>query len=159
MKKVIFICLVSLLVSCKKQKLSPYTQVPEPIDTTVWQDSYSYGGTLPTFGSSNQTLIGTKWVLRKVVAGFSITYPNDTIKFISNSSYVLNQNGQRPYTLSQITGSTNKSLTLYFFLPFGGSNYSGQVGQYFISDGYMNNTQFIDLQNNTYNVISFFEKI
>lgn len=159
MKKVIFIGLVSLLVSCKKQKLSPYTQVSEPVDTTVWQDSYSYGGVLPNLGGSNQTLVGTKWVLRKVVAGFSITYPNDTIKFISNSSYVLNQNGQRPYTISGITGSTNKSLTLYFFLPFGGSNYSGQVGQYFISDGFMNNTQFIDLQNNTYNIIAFFEKI
>jgi hypothetical protein len=159
MKKVIFIGLVSLLVSCKKQKLSPYTQVPEPVDTTVWQDSYSYGGVLPNLGGSSQTLVGTKWVLRKVVAGFSITYPNDTIKFISNSSYVLNQNGQRPYTISGITGSTNKSLTLYFFLPFGGSNYSGQVGQYFISDGFMNNTQFIDLQNNTYNIIAFFEKI
>lgn len=159
MKKVIFIGLISLLVSCKKQKLSPYTQVPEPVDTTVWQDSYSYGGVLPNLGGSSQTLVGTKWVLRKVVAGFSITYPNDTIKFISNSSYVLNQNGQRPYTISGITGSTNKSLTLYFFLPFGGSNYSGQVGQYFISDGFMNNTQFIDLQNNTYNIIAFFEKI
>jgi hypothetical protein len=159
MKKVIFIGLVSLLVSCKKQKLSPYTQAPEPVDTTVWQDSYSYGGVLPNLGGSSQTLVGTKWVLRKVVAGFSITYPNDTIKFISNSSYVLNQNGQRPYTISGITGSTNKSLTLYFFLPFGGSNYSGQVGQYFISDGFMNNTQFIDLQNNTYNIIAFFEKI
>ena len=136
MKKVIFIGLISLLVSCKKQKLSPYTQVPEPVDTTVWQDSYSYGGVLPNLGGSSQTLVGTKWVLRKVVAGFSITYPNDTIKFISNSSYVLNQNGQRPYTISGITGSTNKSLTLYFFLPFGGSNYSGQVGQYFISDAF-----------------------
>lgn len=159
MKKVIFLCLVSLMVSCKKQKMSPYTQVPEPIDTTTWQDSYQDGGTLPNFGGSNQNLVGTKWVLKKVVTGFSISYPNDTITFISNASYVLNQNGQRPYTISQITGSTNKSLTLYFFLPFGGSSYSGQVGQYFISDGYMNNIQFVDLQNSTSVITAWFQKI
>jgi hypothetical protein len=58
-----------------------------------------------------------------------------------------------------ITGSTNKSLTLSYFYPFGGSHYSGQVGQYFVEDGFISNIEFADLQNNTSTIRAWFEKI
>jgi hypothetical protein len=58
-----------------------------------------------------------------------------------------------------ITGSTNKSLTLDFFYPFGGSNYSGQIGQYAVEDGMMSNIEFVDLQNNTATIRAWFVKI
>ena len=158
MKYIGLLTLVLLMVSCKKYE-SPYKQVPDPIDTTQWQDSYTYGGVLPSGSNSQNNIINTTWVLTKMVTGYSTTYPNDTITFISSSSYVLNQNGQRPYTISQITGSTNKSLTLYYFYPFGGSSYAGQVGYYFVQDGFMNNIEFVNLQDNTSVIRAWFKKI
>ena len=161
MKKLVLIfCLLFLFASCKKTNVGPYQQVPDPIDTTTWQDDYTSGGVLPGGGTQTQSLIiGTKWVLVKVVSAFSTNYPNDTITFISNNKYVLNQNAQRPYVISSITGSTNKSLTLEYFYPFGGSHYSGQVGQYFVEDGFMSNIEFTDLQNNTATLRAWFVKI
>jgi hypothetical protein len=58
-----------------------------------------------------------------------------------------------------VTGSTNKSLNLYYFYPFGGSQYSGQVGQYFVEDGVMSNIEFTDLQNSTATIRAWFVKI
>ena len=161
MKKLVLIfCLLFLFASCKKTNVGPYQQVPDPIDTTTWQDDYTSGGVLPGGGTQTQTpIVGTKWVLVKVVSAFSTNYPNDTITFISNNKYVLNQNAQRTYVISSITGSTNKSLTLEYFYPFGGSHYSGQVGQYFVEDGFMSNIEFIDLQNNTATIRAWFVKI
>lgn len=161
MKKLVLIfCLLFLFASCKKTNVGPYQQVPDPIDTTTWQDDYTSGGVLPGGGTQTQSpIIGTKWGLVKVVSAFSTNYPNDTITFISNNKYVLNQNAQRPYVISSITGSTNKSLTLEYFYPFGGSHYSGQVGQYFVEDGFMSNIEFTDLQNNTATLRAWFVKI
>jgi len=160
MKKLIFILGLSVLtVSCKKYE-GPYTQVPEEVDTTVWQDGYTDGGVLPGGGTQSQNeLIGTKWVLIKVVTAFSTTYPNDTIHFISNNKYVLNQNAQRPYSLSSITGTTNKSLTLNYFYPFGGSHYSGQIGQYTVEDGFMSGVTFVNSENNSAPIMAWFQKI
>jgi hypothetical protein len=160
MKKLILIFGLFLsITSCKKYEGS-YQQIPDPVDTTAWQDDYTSGGVLPGGGTQTpNTIVGTQWVLVKVVSAFSTNYPNDTITFISSNRYVLNQNAQRPYTLSMITGSTNKSLTLDFFYPFGGSNYSGQIGQYAVEDGMMSNIEFVDLQNNTATIRAWFVKI
>jgi len=160
MKYILITLLVFLtFTSCKKIE-GNYQQIPDPVDTTNWQDGYQDGGTLPGGGTQTQnTLIGTKWVLVKVVSAFSTTYPNDTITFVSNNRYVLNQNAQRPYSISTITGSTNKSLTLYYFFPFGGSHYSGQVGYYFVEDGVISNIEFTDLQNSTSKIRAWFIKI
>jgi len=160
MKKLILIFGLFLsITSCKKYEGS-YQQIPDPVDTTAWQDDYTSGGVLPGGGTHTpNTIVGTQWVLVKVVSAFSTNYPNDTITFISSNRYVLNQNAQRPYTLSMITGSTNKSLTLDFFYPFGGSNYSGQIGQYAVEDGMMSNIEFVDLQNNTATIRAWFVKI
>ena len=148
-----------LITSCKKHE-GPYKQIPDPVDTTAWQDGYTDGGVLPGGGTATQNpLVGTQWKLVKVVSAFATTYPNDTITFISSNRYVLNQNAERPYTLSMVTGSTNKSLTLSYFYPFGGSHYSGQVGQYFVEDGFISNIEFTDLQNNTSTIRAWFEKI
>jgi hypothetical protein len=160
MKQLLIILGLALSISSCKKYEGNYQQVPDPVDTTNWQDGYQDGGTLPGGGTQTQnTLAGTKWVLIKVVSAFSTTYPNDTINFVTNGAYVLNQNAQRTYVLSSVTGSTNKSLTLYHFYPFGGSHYSGQVGQYFVEDGIMSNIEFTDLQNSTATIRAWFVKI
>lgn len=156
---------VLFLVSCKKEPITPgnYQAGTKPEqDTTSWIDGVVDGGTLPNWNNGNQNneLVGTTWVLTKMVAGFTTTYPNDTIKFVSNSNYTLNNGSVRPYSLSNGTVSTNKTLSLYYFAPFGGSHYSGQVGYYFVSDGQINNAEFTDLQNsNASKINAFFVKL
>jgi hypothetical protein len=162
MIKLFYITLtVMLIVSCKKIEYGNYQVVEEdtPVNTP-WQDNYGDGGTISGNGTStNNQLNGTKWVLVKVVSAFSTNYPNDTITFVSNNRYVLNQNAQRPYTLTSITGSNNRSLTLNWFVPFGGSNYSGQISQYASEDGLMSNIEFNDLQNNTSTIRAWFVRV
>ncbi len=153
---------LSLFTSCKKEPITPgnYTAGTLPQeDTTTWQWQYGNGGTLPTWGSQVNELIGTKWVLTKVISGFATTYPNDTIRFISNTNYTCNNNAPRPYQLSAGVASTNKTLTLNYFYPFGGSHYSGEVGQFFVSDGVINNCEFMNIQNTTTTIKAWFVKI
>lgn len=155
---------LSLFASCSKEPITPGNySAPKapPKDTTTWVWQYGDSGTLPNWGSGNQTneLNGTKWVLTKVVTAFATSYPNDTIRFVSNTNYTLNNGAVRPYQLSSSAGSTNKTLALYYFAPFGGSHYSAQVGYYFVSDGYMANTEFTNIQNTTMTVKAWFTKI
>lgn len=156
--------LAVLIVSCEKEPITPgnYSAgTPTPPDTTTWQWQYGNGGTLPNWGSGTQTneLVGTVWVLTKVVNGFATSYPNDTIKFVNNTNYTLNNGAVRPYQLSSSAGSTNKTLALYYFAPFGGSHYSAQVGFYFVSDGFMNNAEFTNIQNTTATTRAWFVKL
>ena len=144
---------IFLLGSCKKDTITPgnYQAGTTPVkDTTTWQWQYSNGGTLPNW-SNNQAneLAGTKWVLTKIVTGFATSFPNDTIEFINSNNYVMNGNAARPYQLTAGVASTNKTLTLYYFYPFGGSHYSGEVGQFFVSDGLIDNCEFTNIQNTT----------
>lgn len=79
-----------LITSCKKYEGS-YQQIPDPVDTTTWQDGYNNGGVLP--GGGTQTvnpLIGTQWKLKKMMVGFSVTTLNDTITFVDNNNYYIN---------------------------------------------------------------------
>ena len=163
---IIFICalICLLLTSCSKEEITPgnYQAGTQPIvSTTNWQDQYGNGGTLPnwTSGTTNNELVGTTWVLTKVMSGFATTYPNDTIRFVNNNSYTLNNGAIRPYQLTSGVASTNKTLSLYYFQPFGGSHYSGEVGFYFVSDGVINQAEFLNIQNNTSTIKAWFIKI
>lgn len=153
------------LASCNKEPITPGnykagTQENDTIDNS-WVNSYQNGGTIPTGGGTTQNneLFGTTWVLTKVVSAFATSYPNDTIKFVSNTNYTLNNGAVRPYQLSSSAGSTNKTLALYYFAPFGGSHYSAQVGFYFVSDGFMNNAEFTNIQNTTATTRAWFIKL
>lgn len=151
---------ILLLSSCKKEEFVPYKNEETPVDTAKWQTTYTNGGTLPGGTTSQQNpLVGTKWVLTKLVTSFATEYPNDTIYFYDNTHYFLNQNAYRSYTLSMIPSSTNYELTLKYFMPFGGSHYSANVGYYFVSDGEINNAEFTNIQNTTSTVRAWFVKI
>lgn len=155
----LFVVIALLFTSCKKEEFIALEEVPEETDTTNWQDTYTYGGTLTGNGGQSNPLVGTKWVLVKMVSAFSTEYPNDTIEFTTNNDYVLNQNAQRPYTLSSLPSSTNYELTLNYFMPFGGSHYSTNVGYYFVDDGQINNAEFTNIQNTTSTIRAWFTKI
>ncbi len=134
-----------LLVSCKKD-FGSYQPVTPTADTTAKSSVYTDGGLLNNNVNTSNGFAGTKWVIVKYNNGFINTFPNDTLMFINNTQYILNNYGVRTYNLSDIAGSTNKSLSINFLTTLGGSNYSGQIGEYSASDGVINNAEFIDYQ-------------
>jgi hypothetical protein len=161
---IISIILAFIFTSCSKEEITPGSYsagIPPPTVTPNWQNQYSNGGTLPNWGNvpSNNELVGTTWVLTKVVTAFSTSYPNDTIRFVSNNNYTLNSGAVRPYQITAGVASTNKTLSLYHFQPFGGSHYSGQVGYYFVSDNMISQAEFHNIQNSTNTVIAWFTRI
>jgi hypothetical protein len=157
----LFLVVAFLFSSCTKEEFEPRVEVEEVEDTTDWQDTYGNGGTLPGGGTSTQSnpLVGTKWVLTKMVSSFATEYPNDTITFESNTEYTIEGSAVRAYQLNSLPSSTNYDLSLYYFMPFGGSHYSGQVGYYFVDDGEINNIEFIDTQNSSSTIRAWFVKI
>ena len=163
MKGLIFLLFSSLVMfsSCKKDDDDyQFTyQEPEDVDTSNWQDDFTSAGTIPNNTSSDKPIVGTKWVLIKVVTAFATEYPNDTIHFVNASKYTINGGAERGYTLSSIPSSTNYELSFYYFTPFNGSHYSGNVGYYFVEDGEMNNVEFHNIQNTTSTIRAWFKKI
>jgi hypothetical protein len=159
--KAFFVALIiGVLASCKGITPGNYEpNSPLPPDTSHWQNQYTNGGLLPVGATTSSPLIGTTWVLTKFVAGFSTSFPNDTLRFIGQSTYTINGGSERPYQLTAGVASTNKSLSLYYFSPFGGSHYSGQVGYTFISDGFIDNAEFKNIQNSTSKIRAWFVKI
>jgi hypothetical protein len=161
MKNLIIVILAIIsLSSCTKEDFGQYHSEPEntyndPHDSTI----YVYGGTLPNSGTSTNDLVGTKWVLTKYVSAFATEYPNDTLDFVSANTYTLNGGAVRTYQLASIPSSTNFNLSLYFFFPFGGSHYSGDVGGMFVQDGEINNSEFQDIQNSSSTIRAWFMKI
>lgn len=163
MKNLLFLAIIIGLftTSCKKEEFG-YVDVGEDstyVDTTAWDADYADGGTLQNGTGAENELVGTKWVLVKYVSAFATEYPNDTIEFVSQNDYTINGGAVRTYQLSSIPSSTNYDLQLNFFFPFGGSHYSGQVGGYFVEDGLISNTEFIDIQNTSATIRAWFEKI
>jgi len=148
-------------MSCKKQDpLVPMEQVPEEQYQDSTGNQYTNGGTLPNGGGTGTNqLVGTQWVLTKMVSSFATEYPNDTISFVSNTEYTLNGGAVRPYQLNSLPSSTNYDLSLYYFMPFGGSHYSGQVGYYFVDDGEINNVEYEDIQNTNTTIRAWFTKL
>lgn len=161
MRLLTFILSIFLIFSsCKKDEFGQYHTEKEdvynePHDSLIYVD----GGTLPTSDSTSNMLVGTRWVLTKYVSAFATEFPMDTLEFISVDTYTINNGAVRTYKLNSLPLSTNYDLSLYYFFPFGGSHYSGQVGATFVDVGEINNTEFIDLQNNTTKIKAWFVKI
>lgn len=106
---------------------------------------YVYGGIISNNTSQN-SIVGTKWVVTKYYDGFSNNYPNDTLYFSSNTQYTINGGTYKNYTLSNNIGNNMSNLTLYGFYTIGG-DYSGMVPNTFVSDGQINSAMFTDVFN------------
>jgi len=154
-----------IFTSCEQWEYdSPYDDGVPFVDTNIsdWHNNYPDSGVLNNeIIILNNPLFGTKWSLTEYRVGFGpIQHPHDTLYFVNNTSYTINNDTMmRGYKLSFLTFSTNKELTLYYFSPFGGSHYSGQVGANFIYDGKINNASFTDLQNPNIKIQAYFERI
>lgn len=133
------------ILSLKRQGYTGST-VQEPI-------AYGsiYSGVISSNTSNPQNLTGTSWVITKYISQLSTVITTDTLNFTSATGYNINNGANRTYQLSNITGSTMKSLTLNGCTTLGG-DYSGQVIGSFQSDGYINNAYFTNLFNSNQTV-------
>lgn len=144
--------------SCKKAT-SPYSTKPDSVDTTQWQSQYNNGGTIPTVTTvTNGDLFGTNWILTKVQIGLASTIKNDTIHFIDNTHYKVNNNPLL-LTYSLYQSGANKTLTLNNFMPVNGYNCSGMVGVTFVTYGQIIGVEFKDLYNSNNKFNLWFTKI
>jgi len=114
----------------------------EPIKTGA-----VYGGVLSGAQYTNNYLTGTKWIITKYISSLNTVTPNDTLEFISYNKYRLNGSAERNYTLSYISGTGLKSLTLYYCMTLGGT-YAGEVLDTFDKDGVINDAKFTNLNTN-----------
>jgi hypothetical protein len=115
------------------------------------QIGYIYKGVWNIVNNSPSTnLIGTKWVVNRYNNGLSgNVYPNDTLSFVTGTSYKINNSSSKSYVLSSVIGNNNKSLSFYSFSTLGG-DYSGQFIETFIDDYTINNSTFTDMFNVNY---------
>jgi hypothetical protein len=104
---------------------------------------YVYSGVINNTTSQN-SLVGTKWVVTKFYDGFSNNYPNDTLFFISSTQYKINGGTSNNYTATSGFGNNMTTLSLYGFYTIGG-DYSGMVPNSFVTDGQVNSITFTDL--------------
>lgn len=107
---------------------------------------YTYSGVFSNNSTTQNSIVGTKWVVTKFYDGFSNNYPNDTLYFSSNTQYTINGGNYKNYTLSNNIGNNMSTLTLYGFYTIGG-DYSGMVPNSFVSDGQINSVSFTDIFN------------
>lgn len=106
---------------------------------------YVYQGVIDNNTSINN-IINTKWVVTRYDEGLIPYYPNDTLHFINNNEYTINNGTYNNYTLSNIFGNNMTELTLYNFYTIGG-DYSGMVLDSFIEDYQINASIFTDIFN------------
>lgn len=121
MVKYIFnLAFVILLCSCNKDTITPgnYTIMPAQPGTSHWYNAYTNGGTLPSWTNngtnSGNELVGTTWILTKVVVNYASTIKNDTIHFITTLTYYIG-NDTAHYSL--YPSQNNVTLTFQPFLP------------------------------------------
>lgn len=163
-KYIVYLALIILLFACKKDAITPgnYTTTPAQQDTSHWQNQYGNGGTLPSWGSGNSTnneLVGTRWVLTNLQTSFSSVLPIDTVRFIDNTYYTINSGAVKTYQFSSGVASNSKTLTLNYHFPFGSGNYSGEVASTFVTDSVINNVEFTNIQNTSTTVRAWFVRI
>jgi hypothetical protein len=151
-----------VFVSCEKETITPAKQ-PEPIDTTKWQDQYTNGGTLPNWNvkpNTNNELVGTNWVLTKIVAGFGSITMNDTIHFIANNKYYVGSDTTNSGLYTLYTSQNNVTLTFKPFIPMNYTQCStNQLGVGFSKGKNITGVEFVNLYNVTSTFKAWFVKI
>lgn len=147
MKRILFTVLI--LFSCEKYEPSTYIEVmDETPDTTTWDSDYVDGGTINNNVTTfTNKLISTKWVITHVQTDFVLQTPNDTLTFIDNNTYKINNGANKSYQLSLIPNTNILELRLDYPFPIGSGIWVTQISNTFVEDGLINNAKFINLFN------------
>lgn len=119
----VLLSFILFATSCKKEAITPgnYQANQTIADTTTWQGQYGNGGTLPNWGTPNNTnpLSGTNWILTDVNYNYAHVNKNDTIHFVSNTRYTVGSDTTKfSYVLYSTMG--NGTLDLHQFNPING---------------------------------------
>ena len=142
MKKIIILLTLSIIIiSCKKK------------DKIIINTNPIENPTIP-----NNNLFGTKWVLTKYLDDTTYTVKNDTILFIDNYTYKLNNNLNifQYSTNVTINDSTKQKLILYNFKPIINYNLMGTISSNIKDSIRMDSIRFKDLNVNNSNSKKFF---
>ncbi len=156
MKKT-FLSLFSLLIlfSCSREEPWDYDNIgyqPDPLnDINNGTVTYDNGGVISDDWDNNivtNPLIGTTWVITRYTFNFNTsTYPNDTIKFITNNTYQFNSSTvNRTYSITRMTTNNRFSLRINFLPTLGGGVYTGELPIMFVEDGFVNKSKFVDIE-------------
>jgi hypothetical protein len=158
----IFIVLICLFVSCKKETSVPTTVATTPT-TPKWQDEYPNNGILPdwTISTNNKNeLVGTKWVLTKIINGFGTTIMYDTLNFVSNTKYYVGSDTSNSALYTLYSSQNNMTLT---FKPLISVNYlhcsTDQLGVGFGSGNQIIGVEFVNLYDSNTKFKAWFTKI
>ncbi len=119
---------------------------------------YVYSGIINNSVTTQNSIVGTKWVVTKYYDGFSNNYPNDTLFFFSQTQYKINGGTTNNYTSTSGFGNNMTTLSLYGFYTIGG-DYSGMVPNSFVTDGQINSINFTDLFNTNNNKIVWMTRV
>ena len=159
---ILTVILLLLLSSCEKEPLvaGSYTPTPALLDT-IKPIPFVNGGTIPTFsGPTSNEAVGSRWVLTFLQLGFSIPpLPVDTIFFVDNTHYTINNGSNRTYQLYSGVTTSSKTLVLNYHYPFGSGNYTGQIASTFMMDSLILNTEFTNTNTTTTIVKASFRRI
>lgn len=142
MKKIIILLTLSIIIiSCKKK------------DKIIISTNPIENPTIP-----NNNLFGTKWVLTKYLDDTTYIVKNDTILFVDNYTYKLNNNLDIfQYSINvAINDSTKQKLILYNFKPIINYNLMGTISANIQDSVRMDSIRFKDLNVNNSNSKKFF---
>jgi hypothetical protein len=157
----LLVVLLSFLASCKKETPKPIVKTTK--DSTVYVDPYSNGGVLPDWTSGNvdkNELVGTTWVLTKIMNGFGTTIMHDTLHFVTKNKYYVNSDTTNSASYTLYSAQNTMSLT---FKPLISVNHifcsTNELGLGFASGTQIIGVQFKDPYNTSNTFKAWFTKL
>jgi hypothetical protein len=154
------LCLLFLFTGCKKDNPTPY--IPPSEDTTTYQNPYTNGGVLPNWTNGTQTndLVGTTWVLTKIMNGFGSTTMHDTIHFVSNNKYYVGSDTTNSALYTLYSAQNNMTLTFKPLIPVNYMHCStDELGLGFANGSQIIGVKFVNLYDTNTNFKAWFTKI
>jgi hypothetical protein len=149
------------VTGCKKNNPAPYVP-PTSVDTTNWQNQYTNGGTLPNWTSGTQTndLVGTTWLLTKIMNGFGTTIMYDTLHFVTNIKYYIGSDTTNSASYTLYSAQNNMTLTFKPLMPVNYMHCStDQLGLGFASGSQIIGVEFVNLYDTSTKFKAWFTKL
>ena len=115
---VLLVTLLFFIASCQKETPKPIVKTTK--GSTIYVDPYTNGGVLPDWTSGNvvkNELVGTTWVLTKIMNGFGTTIMHDTLHFVTNNKYYVNSDTTNSASYTLYSAQNTMSLTFKPLIP------------------------------------------
>ena len=157
----VLVTLLFFITSCQKE--TPKPTKTKTKDSTVYVDPYTNGGVLPDWTGGNvdnNELVGTTWVLTKIINGFGTTIMHDTLHFVTNNKYYVNSDTTNSSSYTLYSAQNTMSLTFKPLIPVNhimcGTN---ELGIGFASGSQIIGVQFKDTYNTSNTFKAWFTKL